>query len=246
MVTPVLKRIAAQMPPAMQHELRRMFFHAQIRGHRFTTDEKEYGLLDTLIARGDWVLDIGANVGHYTMRMAELVGPEGRVIAIEPVPDTFSLLAANVRLFAHRNVTLLNIAASDRTAIVGMTIPDFPEGLANYYQARVVSDAAALATLTMPVDAFQLPHRVALAKIDVEGHESAVLRGMRGLIARDRPALILETSSRDVLHCLDDMGYSVQRLPGSSNVVCTHRGGVVIPERIDENTQGIASGGAHD
>lgn len=246
MVTPVLKRIAAQMPPAMQHELRRVFFHAQIRGHRFTTDEKEYGLLDTLIARGDWVLDIGANVGHYTMRMAELVGPDGRVIAIEPVPDTFSLLAANVRLFAHRNVTLLNVAASDRTAVVGMTIPDFPEGLANYYQARVVSDAAALATLTMAVDALELPHRVALAKIDVEGHESAVLAGMRSLIARDRPALIVETSSRDVLRWLGHMGYSLQRLPGSSNVLCTHPDKDVVTERGAGNAQDIAAGGRHD
>ena len=50
----LLKRIAAQFPDSMQHELRRLFFHSQIRGHRFATDEKEYALLDTLLAPGDW------------------------------------------------------------------------------------------------------------------------------------------------------------------------------------------------
>lgn len=78
MLALVLKRIAAQFPESMQHELRRLFFRNQIRGHRFVTDEKEYDLLDTLLAPGDWALDIGANVGHYAMRMSELVGTAGR------------------------------------------------------------------------------------------------------------------------------------------------------------------------
>jgi FkbM family methyltransferase len=225
MVTPVLKRIAAQMPPSMQHELRRMFFHAQIRRHRFMTDEKEYALLDTLIAPGDWVLDIGANVGHYTMRMAELVGPNGRVIAIEPVPDTFTLLAANVRLFRHANVTLLNVAASDKTENMGMEIPSFSPGLANYYQAHVTQPGTGLSILALPVDALTLPAPVRLAKIDVEGHELAVLHGMRNVIERDRPALIVETSAVATMDALRGWGYSTQRLSGSSNLLCTPRDG---------------------
>jgi len=81
-----MKRVAARCSPSTQHELRRLFFRRQIRGRAFFTDEREYGLLDTWLAQDDWVLDIGANVGHYTMRMSELVGANGRVIAIEPVP----------------------------------------------------------------------------------------------------------------------------------------------------------------
>lgn len=49
------------------------------------------------MAPGDWALDIGANVGHYTKRMSDLAGPEGRVIAFEPVPDTFAVLCANAQ-----------------------------------------------------------------------------------------------------------------------------------------------------
>jgi FkbM family methyltransferase len=221
MVAAVLKRIAAQMPQGMQHELRRLFFRNQIRAHRFATDEKEYALLDTFLARGDWALDIGANVGHYTMRMAELVGPQGRVVAFEPVPDTFALLSANASLFDHANVSLLNLAASDRSQAVGMTIPEFSEGLTNYYQAQVTGAPTGLTILAMPVDALQLPQTVKLAKIDVEGHELPVLRGMSALIERDHPVLIVETGSGETTDWLRGRGYRIERLPGSSNVLCT-------------------------
>ena len=72
----------AMLPNSWQHELRRRHFQRGIRRGRFYTDEKEYALLDTLLAQGDWALDIGANVRHYTMRMAELVGPSGKGVTI--------------------------------------------------------------------------------------------------------------------------------------------------------------------
>ena len=219
MVSSVLKRFAAQLPEGAQHELRRLFFRQQIRRNRFVTDEQEYKLLDRFIATGDWVLDIGANVGHYTLRMSELVGGNGRVIAFEPVPETFALLAANARLFPHRNVSLLNVAVSDHTDRVGMQIPHFSKGLTNYYQARITSDDESLTILTLPVDSLSLP-TVKLVKVDVEGHELPVLRGMRLLIERDHPVLIVETASHETTNLIGSLGYRVERLPGSSNILC--------------------------
>jgi FkbM family methyltransferase len=72
---------------------------------------------------GDWVLDVRANVGHYSHRLSDLVGPAGRIFAFEPVRETFELLTANVARFAHANVTLLNVTASDTARTVGMTAP---------------------------------------------------------------------------------------------------------------------------
>jgi FkbM family methyltransferase len=220
MVARILKRVAARFPESTQHELRRLFFRRQIRTKKFATDEREYGLLDTFLKTGDWALDIGANIGHYTMRMSQLVGPEGRVIALEPVPDTFALLAANARLFQHRNVSLLNVAASDKSASVGMQIPRFPEGLANYYQAQLTLAPAPLNILTIAIDALALP-AIRLAKIDVEGHELAVLRGMRRMLERDHPMLIVETGSQETIDFLGGFDYRIERLTASSNVLCT-------------------------
>ncbi len=218
-----LKRVAALLPFSWQHELRRVFFHRQIRRRSFFTDEKEYALLDTFLRPGDWVLDLGANVGHYTKRMSDLVGQGGRVIAVEPMPDTFALLAANTRLFEHANVSLLNVAVSDKVAIVGIELPRFAEGLPNYYMARLTSDPAKLAVMTLPIDALALQEKVRLAKIDVEGHELPALHGMRRLIERDRPILIVETGDLEVVELLHSMGYDTERLPGSSNLLCRQR-----------------------
>ncbi|HZN25465.1 MAG TPA: FkbM family methyltransferase, partial [Burkholderiales bacterium] len=107
------------------------------------------------------------------------------------------------------------------TRTVSIEIPQFADGLTNYYQARVSDQASELGILTLPVDALGLPARIKLVKIDVEGHELAVLHGMRALMERDRPVMIVETSSAEVVDLLSAAGYQSERLPGSSNVLCT-------------------------
>lgn len=214
-----LKRIAARLPFAWQQQLKRHYFARQLRQGRFVTDEQEFGLLDSMVRPGDWVLDVGANIGHYTSRLSQLVGPGGRVVAFEPVPATFELLASNVSRLACANVTLLNVAASDTTRSVGMSMPAFHSGLANFYMARIGSGFGDLNVMAITVDGLGLPQRVTLVKIDAEGHELSVLQGMRSLLERDRPALIVEDNSPELEPFLVDMGYSVRRLPGSSNAI---------------------------
>src|SRR5438105_15643228 len=102
-MTDLLKRIAATLPPAWQNELKRIYFRRQIQRDRFITSEPEYDLLSSLVADGDWVVDVGANVGHYAKRFSQLVGRTGRVIAFEPVPETFALLAGNLQILAQAN-----------------------------------------------------------------------------------------------------------------------------------------------
>jgi len=218
-----LKRLAALLPVSWQHELRRLYFRQQIARGQFTTDEKEFALLNSFLRPGDWALDIGANVGHYTMRMAELVGSSGRVIALEPVPDTFALLAANVRRLKDENVSLLNIAASDGVAAVNIEIPRSSDGATNFYLAHLSPNKSGLVVLSLAIDQMCLP-TIRLVKIDVEGHELPVLKGMHALLQRDRPVIILETGSQTALDLLSALGYAIERLPDSSNVLCRHPG----------------------
>ncbi len=213
----VLKKIAARLPLRIQQELKRIYFAYQIRRNRFFTDEKEFAIVDRLISPGDWVLDIGANVGQYTKRFSELVGDSGRVIAFEPVPDTFELLTANAQRFRQKNVTLFNAAASDQCVALGMAIPTLSSGLSNYYAAHLTPTANGLTVLTFPIGNVQFPHSIRLAKIDAEGHELAVLRGMENLLRRDQPTLIVETFAADVEKFLLGFGYRMKQIPGSSN-----------------------------
>lgn len=212
-----LKRLAAKLPATWQSALKRIQFRHQIKAGEFRTDEKEFDLLDEWVSPGDWVLDIGANIGHYSCRLSELVGPQGRVVAFEPVPETFELLAANATQFAAQNVSLLNLAASDSVEIVGMRIPKFDTGLANYYMAQLTQGSADRRILCAPVDGLNFPQRIRFVKIDAEGHELSVLKGMRDLLARDRPVLVVEDSSAEIADYLAPFGYGSRRIESSSN-----------------------------
>jgi FkbM family methyltransferase len=129
------------------------------------------------------------------------------------------LLAANAQLFSQPNVTLINAAASDRCGVAEISIPEFVPGLTNYYQARLGANGGGLFVLTVPLDTLAFDQRISLVKIDVEGHEAAVLAGMQQLIRTSKPTLIVETNSDVLVAQLQSLGYSWQRLPGSSNVL---------------------------
>jgi FkbM family methyltransferase len=216
----LLKGFAARLPDRWQVELKRYHFRKQIRKGTFVSSEPEFEILQDFIVPGDWVVDIGANVGYYTKRLSELVGPQGRVIAFEPVPETFSLLAANVQLFAHPNVTLVNAAVSDRLDLVGMSMPKMPSGLANFYQAHIspVEDSP-FSVLTLSLDSLCVSQRIALIKIDAEGHEPLVLSGMMELIKRHRPVLVVETFSDEVIESLAALDYRWEKHKKSANIV---------------------------
>ncbi|MDQ3242738.1 MAG: FkbM family methyltransferase [Gemmatimonadota bacterium] len=80
----------------------------------------ETALVQQLVGPGSTVLDIGANIGYYTLQFAELVGASGRVIAFEPDPANFELLARNTQLNGYLNVTLVQRAASNTAGILNL------------------------------------------------------------------------------------------------------------------------------
>jgi FkbM family methyltransferase len=219
-MTGMLKRIAARLPVGLQQSLKRSYFAYKVRRQRLDAGEREFDMLDQLVGPGDWALDVGANVGAYTTRLSRLVGGTGRVVAMEPMIETFELLCSNVRNLPDRNVTLINAAASDVVAVAGMDAPMLSTGLTNYYEARLTDSEAGPRVLCLPIDHLQLPGPVTLVKIDAEGHELRVLAGMRQLLERDRPQLIVEASSRGVHDYLQPLGYDVQHLPDSPNYLC--------------------------
>lgn len=215
-----LKAGVARLPAPLQAELRRWQLRRQVAAGRFRSEEPEWDRLATLVGPGDWAIDVGANVGHYTHRLSVLVGATGRVIAFEPVPGTCAMLTSLVAGLRHQNVTVVNAAASDATRPVLMELPHFETGLVNYYRATVTTapaDGLARAeALAVPIDALALPGPVRLVKIDAEGHEASVLAGMRGLLARCRPVVVMEGAGEAPPE-LAALGYQVERIPGSPN-----------------------------
>jgi FkbM family methyltransferase len=184
----------------------------------FGADEPEFERLSDWVGEGDWAIDVGANIGSYALELSRLVGPLGRVIAIEPVPATFHFLSRHVVLGGCANVTLLNLAASDHCRETGITLPSFESGLMNPYQARL-SETGEFRILTIQIDGLELEGPIRLVKIDVEGHEMNVLRGMRCLLERHRPVVVLEGDRQEFLDFLAPMGYRRESLAGSPNTI---------------------------
>ena len=85
--------------------------------------EADLRVLKYLVDSGDFVLDIGANIGIYTKFMHELVGDSGCVYSIEPIPRTFEILCWNVKRLGLTRVKTINCAISDDDGIAKMEIP---------------------------------------------------------------------------------------------------------------------------
>lgn len=203
---------------------KRVYYRLQIARGRFVSPEPEFELIRRLLHRGDWAIDVGANVGHYAVEMARAVGPTGHIIALEPIPETFTFLTDNLESAGMRNVTLLNAAASSGARMASMRVPSRNgDGTKNYYQAYISDRNPEYQVCCVPLDALQIAHPIVLAKIDAEGHDNHVIAGMMGLIQRDRPVLIVESLEAETLHKLTLLGYLREQLPGSPNAILQAR-----------------------
>lgn len=136
------------------------------------------------------VIDIGANIGFFTMLAASLVGPSGAVLALEPNPANARMAEASRRLNGFNHVTILQAAAGPAPGMLAINT-SFSNGTTSAIDEDAVLAVESVACVA--VDHLALPGpRVGLVKIDVEGAEYNALLGSRGLIRRDRPVIVFE------------------------------------------------------
>jgi FkbM family methyltransferase len=154
--------------------------------------------LQALLAPGQTVFDIGANIGYYTVLAARTVGPRGKVFAFEPFARNLSYLYRHVTLNEATNVTVVPVACADR---IGLSL--FTPGV-DCATGSLVAEAPALSTTSAPVvvatttvdEVVRLTGATPdVLKIDVEGAEVQVLQGARHTLATARPRLLLGVHS---------------------------------------------------
>lgn len=145
------------------------------------------------VPEGACFIDIGANLGVITIMAARRVGPTGRVLAFEPVPATFASLQRNLTLNKISNVTALSVAVAARAAAVRMSAADPLHSGAARVESQDGGDVSAAPLAEIPEVESAMATRPVYAKLDTEGYELEVLRGMRGLLEAGRiTALIIE------------------------------------------------------
>lgn len=185
---------------------------------------------------GFGVIDIGANVGYHTVRLASLVGPDGSVLAVEANPDNCLLLWAAVEENKLTNVTLLPVGLAHArgwgyfTTHVGTN-----GGLLNRSSRSTVRDVATIVPLLRLDDVVGADQQVDLVKVDVEGAEGLVIGGGAETIARCRPIVVSEFSCdmirrisemepRAYLSFFTDLGYRINLIEQASPGVVTPYG----------------------
>jgi FkbM family methyltransferase len=163
--------------------------------HLLINSAYEPEVQDLLLSKlhpGDVFIDVGANIGTFTIPAARRVGSSGRVVAIEASPEIFNNLKKNVAVNDVSNVELICAAAgasNDNSEFYPAPIDHFGMGSrAPQFNAAAISVPGV--TLDSLVERLKLPS-VDLIKIDVEGFELDVLKGASGLIESERPPLII-------------------------------------------------------
>ncbi len=174
-------------------------------------EPNETYVLERLLRPGACFVDIGANIGWFTLAAARLVGPTGRVIAIEATPPTADVLRANVAMNGHRNITIHDVAVSDAAGSLRINHMHATNAGMNSIRAGAETDEY----WTVPAERLDAligaEQEVGLVKMDVEGAEVMALRGMTGLLARrDAPDVMCEITP-DYLH---QLGSSAAELLG--------------------------------
>lgn len=164
--------------------------------------EPELHQLDLFLRPGNIFIDVGANIGLFTLKAARLVGPQGRVVALEPGKAAREQLVANLSLNKFNHVTVIDKALSDVEGEATLHHVDKggdPQAFSLLADGtEKSSETVAMTTLDRVVTEHGLP-RVDCIKIDVEGFEAHVLRGARETLSRWHPTVIFEVNCPTLL-----------------------------------------------
>jgi FkbM family methyltransferase len=189
-----------------------------------------------LVHAGDCCIDVGANLGYYTISLANWVGPSGLVVAFEPFPGNFAILEKNVHLNQLQNVTLEPSAVSDCNGslqlIYGVEEQFSATPSVAGYAIEGNRESIQVPTRSLDDSITALGRAPDFIKIDVEGAELAVLEGARHTIATVRPILLVEIhgwgtdESEKVLQILSEFQYDTHVVGSKGRervVLCTSR-----------------------
>ncbi len=186
---------------------------------------------------GSVMVDIGAHIGYYSILGSKVVGPSGRIVAVEPNPETVLRLRKNLELSRTSNVAVEEVACTDKETTLTFykaNIRNTGASSISESNARIADHGATARSVTVrgrTLDSIVQElglQRVDFVKIDTEGAEVQVLRGMKNTLATYHPRMLIEvrqpllhnmgTSAEELRAVLRDSGYIAGRMPTDDDV----------------------------
>ena len=160
--------------------------------HYGTYEELESKIMEEKIEMGNIVVDVGANIGLHTLNMARIVGNTGQVFAFEPDPSNFEILKKNVKINNYKNIILEQKAVGDKHGRTTLYQSDHP-GKHRIFPQTEQAKSEIQVELTNLDNYFDsdMIDKINFIKIDVEGLEFSVLKGMKNILKNSKKIKIL-------------------------------------------------------
>ena len=209
--------------------------------HYGTYEELESKIMEEKIEMGNIVVDVGANIGLHTLNMARIVGNTGQVFAFEPDPSNFEILRKNVKINNYQNIILEQKAVGDKHGRTTLYQSDHP-GKHRIFPQTEQAKSQVQVELTNLDNYFDsdMIDKINFIKIDVEGLEFSVLKGMKNILKNSKKIKILFefmpentmevgftpiellnylTSNNFKLYCMDDKTKKLLHVSNNEEIV---------------------------
>ena len=178
-------------------------------------------LVKSIVAPGDVIMDIGANIGYYALMESGLAGSAGKVYAVEPNPQSVEILKRNVQMNGLKNVKVFSLAIGDKDGAGKLNISRKSNWCSmSGEKSELFVDSVEVAVVS--VDSFIKDRaRPDFIRMDVEGFEYEIIKGMRKLMASDgRLGLLIEVhaaflgvdKTRALLKALKENGFEAKKV----------------------------------
>lgn len=177
--------------------------HCEYSRKRFVyrrSEVPEIRYMRDVVKKGDCVIDVGANIGYWTTVLSFQVGRTGKVLAFEPNPNTFDFLTRNITSNGCDNVVAYNVGIADTNKPGNLYVDELHSGDDRVYYSCAGKDdrarkvlAIELRTLDSYMQAMDL-EKLSFIKIDVQGFETMVLKGLFNILTTSNPILLIEFS----------------------------------------------------
>jgi len=188
----------------------------------------ETELIRKTVKEGDIVLDIGANIGVYTVMIAEIVGEKGKVYAFEPDPTNFAILKKNVEINGYKNVILIDKAVSSKKGKLKLFLCEENTGDHKIYDSKENRKFVEIESIRLDDYFSDYKGKIDFIKMDVEGSEPGVINGASKILTKNThlkivtefyPMLIEEYgySYEQYLKDIFKLGFSVYDIEGDKN-----------------------------
>lgn len=177
-------------------------------------EQEEINFVARFLKKGDYFIDVGTNIGFFSLLAAKKIGPEGKVYSFEPTLKTYNRLLDNITLNRFTNITTIKKAISDKCGQFELnTSKEGYDAWNSFVKPHVGANYKTELVETTTLDNFFETHnifeKVKLIKIDVEGWEKHVLVGGAKYFSKnDAPAIMIEFEEENTKNA----GYSCNNL----------------------------------